>query len=528
MTGRARRCLGVLLGLIAALAVVPLPAAHADGGGEGATVVRTTAGAVRGEVTGLGRQFLGIPYAADPVGKLRWQPPRPHARWSGVRDATDFSNRCVQGSSWDPGYEQPTHTEDCLSLNVYAPKTKGAQRDRPVLVWFHGGGLTAGAGSDVVPDTFADASGAVVVTINYRLGAMGFLSLPGLQESGNYGMLDQQAALRWVRANAARFGGDADKVTIAGESAGGRSVCDQLASPGARGLFRGAVIQSGAYDDCNARTRAAADADGLAFAKKLGCEDAATVAACLRAKPAAELLKAQSGHNWNPVVGSSFLPRQPAEAFASGEYPRVPVVNGANRDEGTLFAFGAYDGAGKPLTAEQYPAAIRNAFGAEKAEQVLRAYPLSAFKTPTLAYAAAVGDQLMACPADRLNSRIAGTAPVYAYEFADETGPPFASLRNLDTDFPFGATHVNELQYLFRHFGLEAPFTAAEKKLSRQMTAYWSSFVRTGRPTAPGLPAMPEQSRTPGKVLTLQTAPAGGPEVSGDFGKRHHCEVWGG
>ncbi|WP_419994538.1 carboxylesterase/lipase family protein [Streptomyces boninensis] len=521
MTDRLRFT-GLLLAVLAVLAV-PLPAAVAGGHGP-SDVVRTTKGAVRGEVTGLGRQFLGIPYAADPVGDRRWQPPRPHARWSGVRDATGFGHRCVQGSSWDPGYEQPTHTEDCLGLNVYTPR--GEQRHRPVLVWFHGGGLTGGAGSDVVPDTFAAASGAVVVTVNYRLGAMGFLSLPGLKGSGNYGMLDQQAALRWVRANAARFGGDPAKVTIAGESAGGKSVCDQLASPTARGLFRGAIIQSGAYGDCAARTRAAADADGLAFAKKAGCAEPATAAACLRSKPAADLLQAQSGHDWNPVAGGSFLPRQPAAAFASGEYPRVPVVNGANRDEGTLFAFGAYDGAGKPLTAEQYPAAVRGAFGAERAERVLRTYPLSAYETPTLAYAAATGDHLMACPAARLDERLAGTIPVYAFEFADETGPPFASLRNLNTKFPFGATHVNELQYLFRHFGLDAPFTTAEKQLSRQMTAYWSSFVRTGKPTAPGLPAMPEQSRAPGKVLTLQTAPAGGPRISGDFAARHHCEIW--
>ncbi|NEA04191.1 carboxylesterase family protein, partial [Streptomyces sp. SID10116] len=204
------------------------------------TLVRTDAGWVRGETTDEGRQFLGIPYARQPVGSLRWAEPRPAKPWDGVRRATSFGNRCVQSASWDPGYENPSHTEDCLDLNVYAPRGhKGGPR--PVMVWLHGGGLTAGAGEDIVPDTFARSTGTVVVTVNYRLGAMGFLAAAGLDDeasdgvSGNYGLLDQQAALRWVRANIGRFGGDADRVTIAGESAGGRSVCTLLASPTARG-----------------------------------------------------------------------------------------------------------------------------------------------------------------------------------------------------------------------------------------------------------------------------------------------------
>jgi para-nitrobenzyl esterase len=439
-----------------------------------------------------------------------------------VRSARDFGATCVQGAGWDPGYERPSHTEDCLDLNVYVPEGRGK---RPVLVWFHGGGLTAGAGRDVVPDTFARQTGTVVVTVNYRLGAMGFLSLPGLDDelrdgvSGNYGMLDQQAALRWVRANIGRFGGDPAKVTIAGESAGGRSVCTQLASPTARGLFRAGIVQSGAYGDCAARAHATATAEGAAFAEKLGCADVA----CLRGKSAEQVLAAQAGFDWGPVTGGGFLPVQPTEAFARGAARGVPVMNGANLDEGRLFAFASFDLNGTPLTAEQYPDAVRRTFGTA-AEEVLRRYPLAAHPSPTIAYGTAFGDMLFACPALRLDATLAGRGPVYAYEFADRTSPPFASLRNLGTDFAFGATHVNEVQYLFKHFGLKSPLNAEQRALSRRMVQYWGSFVRDGVPRADGLPDMPGDG--PATVLSLRTESAGGSAPSTGVHRDHRCDVW--
>ncbi|WLW56650.1 carboxylesterase/lipase family protein [Streptomyces sp. YU58] len=506
----------VVLAALAASLLTPTAAVAAP---QGDPVVRTDSGRVRGETTSEGRQFLGIPYARPPVGALRWKEPRPVEPWRGVRDARGFGNTCVQTASWDPGYERPSHTEDCLDLNVYAPE--GAAR-RAVLVWFHGGGLTAGAGRDVVPDTFARQTGTVVVTANYRLGAMGFLATAGLDGetddgvSGNFGMLDQQAALRWVRANIAGFGGDPGRVTIAGESAGGRSVCTQLASPTARGLFRAAVIQSGAYDDCGAREQRAAVTEGAAFAKKLGCASVA----CLRAKAPAEILAAQGDFDWGPVAGGDFLPMQPSEALARGAAAGVPVMNGANQDEGRMFAFARFDLNGTPITAEQYPAVMREEFG----ERALRRYPLSAYPTPTLAYATAFGDRYFACTALRLDDVLAEHGPVHRYEFADRTSPPFASLRNLNTDFDFGATHVNELQYLFRHFGLDSPLNAEQQVLARQMVQYWGSFVRGGVPRADGQPAMPGRS---GAVLSLRTASQGGIAVSGTTGREHKCDLWG-
>jgi para-nitrobenzyl esterase len=498
---------------LAAALGTPVPAQATD-----PPLVRTEAGWLRGETTAEGRQFLGIPYAQPPVGGLRWKEPRPVPAWQGVRTARDFGDKCVQAASWDPGYEEPTHTENCLDLNVYVPE--GAAR-KAVMVWFHGGGLVAGAGQDIVPDTFARQTGTVVVTVNYRLGAMGFLATAGLDDevrdgvSGNFGMLDQQAALRWVRANIGRFGGDPGRVTIAGESAGGRSVCTQLASPTAKGLFRAGIIQSGAYGDCGARTHEAAVAQGADFVRTLGCTDLA----CLRAKPAAEILAAQGAFDWGPVAGGDFLPRQPKEAFARGAAAGVPVMNGANQDEGRLFAFGRFDLNGTPLTVEQYPVVMRADFG----DRALGRYPVSDFPSPTLAYATAQGDQLFACPALRLDGVLAGRGPVYAYEFADRTSPPFASLRDLGTDFDFGATHVNEVQYLFKHFGLESPLNAEQRRLARQMIQYWGSFVRDGVPQATGQPAMPAR---PGTVLTLRTTSAGGNAPSTTVHREHQCNLW--
>ncbi|WP_228473003.1 carboxylesterase/lipase family protein [Streptomyces cyaneochromogenes] len=515
------RRLSIALLALAAPLIIPVPA-HAQATED--PVVRTDAGWVQGETTAEGRQFLGIPYAEPPVAGLRWREPRPVKPWQGVRTAQDFGDKCVQAASWDPGYERPSHTEDCLDLNVYVPekaRTPEGSARRAVLVWFHGGGLTAGAGQDVVPDTFARQTGTVVVTVNYRLGAMGFLATAGLdgeardKVSGNFGMLDQQAALRWTRANIGRFGGDPGRVTIAGESAGGRSVCTQLASPTAKGLFRAGIIQSGAYGDCGARTHETAVAQGAAFAQKLGCADVA----CLRAKPPAEILAAQSGFDWAPVTGGAFLPRQPKEAFAQGAAAGVPVMNGANQDEGRLFAFARFDLSGTPLTADRYPTVMRADYG----DEALARYPLSSYPAPTIAYATAQGDQLFACPALRLDSTLAGRGKVYAYEFADRTSPPFASLRNLGTDFDFGATHVNEVQYLFKHFGLPSPLNAEQRRLARQMVQYWGSFVRDGVPRAAGQPAMPSR---PGAVLALRTTSAGGNETSATVHSEHRCNLW--
>jgi para-nitrobenzyl esterase len=266
------------LAATAALAAPSLAAAH-DGhgssghGGNGhgsAAVVQTDKGAVRGLVKPYVREFRGIPYAAAPSGSRRWAEPQPVARWQGVRDASAYPANCPQDASGDPGFEQQSTNEDCLGLNVVTPKS--APRDAPVFVFIHGGGYRVGHATFETMQRFVQKTGAVAVTMNYRLGVLGFLDVRKFGDgAGNFGVLDQQASLRWVQRNIDRFGGDPRNVTIAGQSAGAGSVCAQLASPGARGLFDAAIIESGG-NSCNAtRTKEVAQQEGSTFATALGC-----------------------------------------------------------------------------------------------------------------------------------------------------------------------------------------------------------------------------------------------------------------
>jgi para-nitrobenzyl esterase len=507
--------------MLAVLAFVALASTPATAARPGGLVVRTGSGLVSGLAKDGERQFLGIPYAAPPTGQRRWQPPQRPQSWNGVRDARSYGDSCVQDSSWDPGYDEPILTEDCLSANVYVPDS--ARPGLPVLVWIHGGGFVNGAGRDVVPTTMVTKRDTVVVTVNYRLGALGLLRIPALGLDGNVGLLDQQYALRWVQRNIGAFGGNPARVTIAGESAGGASVCDHLASPAAAGLFSAAIIQSGAYDGCGVTTDAAARQAAGKFLQDLGC----TVNLdCLEAKTPAEIIAAQADVDWGPVVGGPALLVAPMAAFASGHYNRVPVVNGSNLNEGTLFIFGNFDYQGKTLSAAEYPAVVRAEFKAA-GDQVLAAYPLSAYTVPALAMSAAVTDSYFACPAYALDSALSSRGPVFTYEFADQTAPRIEGLRGLPSSFPLGAHHAVELQYLFRHFGHPSPFDRAQRKLSDQMISYWSTFAAFRLPLAPGQPPMPLFAPLPtgGPTLSLET---GGSHLTTDFARFHKCAFWSG
>lgn len=265
----------------------------------------------------------------------------------------------MQGTGWDPGYEQPTLTEDCLYLNVYRPSDT-SRRKLPVFVWNHGGGNTGGAGRDTNPDKFVTKQDVVYVTINYRLGAMGWLDTPALEAAdpdgatGNYGLLDQQAALRWVQRNIGAFGGDPGNVTLAGQSAGASNTCAQLASPGAKGLLDRAVLQSGG---CSARTAESARTSGDQFAAELGCAPGASQVACLRAASPAQVLAAQTKvRQSGPVAGNRVLPVDPLALLKAGTLTKLPVLVGGTSDESQQSVFATYDYAGKPLTAAQLDA----------------------------------------------------------------------------------------------------------------------------------------------------------------------------
>ncbi|WP_328875497.1 carboxylesterase family protein [Streptomyces sp. NBC_00287] len=536
-----RHTLARAMAAVAALLLpltTPLPTARADAGHD-SVVVRTDHGWVRGAAgRDGGRVFQGIPFAAPPTGELRWRTPRPVAQWQGVRDATAAAHPCPQlplrllpdGGPVLPGESNRTGStaEDCLYLNVWAPAhTTG--RPLPVLVWLHGGGNAYGAGSDYDGSALAPR-GMVVVTVNYRLGALGFLAHPALsaesgdRASGDYGLMDQQAALRWVQRNIGAFGGDRNRVTLGGQSAGSADTCAHIVSPTAKGLFQRAIQQSGSCASpgaVTALTLDAAERKGSGFAASAGCPDPTTAAECLRAVPVAELIRTAgtgAASLWGPNTGPRVLPYAPQEAWAEGRVNAVPTLSGNTHDEYRYFTALYVDLlGGGPLTPASYAALIRLQYG-ERAAAVLDAYPASAYASPNLAYSAVGTDQRFACPA-RSDSRLYGTrAPVYAYEFADPQAPPFIPAPHT----PQGAFHASELAYLFPMDAVR-PLTPAQRRLSATMTAYWARFAASGDPNGPGTPSWPRYTPDADRIQVLAPDRVG---PTTGFAADHHCAFW--
>jgi para-nitrobenzyl esterase len=524
-----------------ALALAGLPpgtalASSPVGAGPLPLVVRTSLGLVRGLHKEGAREFLGIPYAAPPVGPNAWRPPQPATPWRGIRPARTPGHVCAQVGSIATGEPENSTFENCLFLNVYTPPTGQGSRPLAVMVWIHGGGYTGGAGSIYDGALLAARHHVIVVTINYRLSAFGFLALPSLDaespdhSSGNYGLMDQQAALRWVQENAQAFGGDPRRVTIFGESAGGASVCANMASPTAFGLFSRAIAESGCL--FNARTKRAAERQGTALADKLGCTHSATAAACLRRKPVSAILTAESsttglasGLAWGPVVGGVTLPRQPLQAFATGHYLHVPLLQGTNHDEGRFFVGVEFDLLqGHPLSAARYPKVVTAQFGKAEAPAVLAHYPLSHFASPDLAFAKILTDSEFSCPALAADDLVRGSG-VYAYEFSDPDPPNDFGIK---FSFPLGAAHSTELQYVFGKIPFldtTPPFTPAQFALSNQMMGYWSQFATAGNPNGGGAPRWPRF--TAGNPQVQELIPkATAPESGATFATFHECAFW--
>src|SRR5215472_8615320 len=390
-------------------------------------VVATDLGPVRGAATGTMQEFLGIPYAAAPVGDLRWRQPQDHERWNGVRDATSFAPHCPQVAT---PYGTASTTEDCLFLNVFTPPKTNEGRPHllPVMFWIHGGGFVVGESDGYDPSNLV-AQNVIVVTINYRIGELGFLAHSALTAessagaSGNYGLLDQQAALRWVQRNIRAFGGNPDNVTIFGESAGGLSVHAQLASPLAAGLFHKAIVESGAYS-LQQPPLSAAEANGAAFAASAGCADQS--AACLRSLPVATILAHQPGGTMVPNLDGFVLPLTVGAAFFAGQFNLVPVIEGSNHDEWRLFVAQTEATTGTPLTAAGYIPAIAATLGVPVAAAVAIAatYPLAAYPSPSVALGAVGTDAIFACNA-RVSAQLLSQQklPTYQYEFNDPNAP---------------------------------------------------------------------------------------------------------
>jgi para-nitrobenzyl esterase len=469
-----------------------------------------TTGTVEGQMQGAIRTFLGIPYAAPPIGELRWKPPAPAVNWTGVRKTIVFGARCMQGPIFaDMSFRDAGKSEDCLTLNVWTP-AKDASAKFPVMVWIYGGGYQAGATSEPRQDgQFLAKRGVVVVSMNYRLGVFGFFVLPELAEesgrnaAGNYGLLDQLAALRWVQNNIASFGGDPANVTIFGESAGSFSVSALMASPLARGLFTKVIGESGA-----AFSRSTLPFKSLPDSEKADAEFAASALGTkslkeLRALPAQKILDAtmktsERGFQLGPNVDGYFLPQPVSAIFAAGNQNDVTLLAGWNHDEG-----GSSDGPGTdPQTIERLNAIAKEEFG-PKAEDFLRAYPATDDAVAKRSLHDFAGDRFIAWSTWRwLDAASAtGKKPVYRYRF-DRSFPSDLKKDGL------GAYHSAEIEYVFGTLDLKlgVPWRAEDRTLSDQMQQYWVNFACTGNPNGSGLPKWPLYNAKDGwEVMYLNT-----------------------
>lgn len=462
-----------------------------------AQTVKTESGLVEGKtsVDGTIQTFLGIPFAAPPVGDLRWREPQPPNPWKGVRPAKEFSAHCVQGPIFgDMKFPDSGSSEDCLYLNVWSP-TKSATAKLPVMVWIYGGGFQAGATSEPRQNgEFLARKGVVVVSMNYRLGIFGFFSHPDLTKesphhaSGNYGLMDQAAAIQWVKRNISAFGGDPGNITIFGESAGSFSVSAQMASPMTRDLLRHAIGESGAFFGRDLRTKPLAESEqiGEKFAQSIGANSLAK----LRAIPAQELLAAvmkQDPFLFWPNIDGYFLPESVASIFAKGEQAHIALLAGWNHDEGNWHMFFGKDAP----TKENYIAKVKADFGPQ-AEAILKLFPAgseeqmkqSASQLSTMTFIA-FGTWKW------LEAQLAtGHEPVYRFEF--DQAPPAASDAK-EPDAGKYAYHSAEIEYVFRTLKSKTlPFTPEDYALSDMMSTYWTNFARTGDPNSAGLPNWPQ------------------------------------
>lgn len=446
--------------------------------------------------------FRGVPYAAPPVGNLRWRVPQPVPSWTGVRHADHFGNVCMQ-NALKPGsfyqvefYEKPEPmSEDCLYLNLWTGAST-ADEKRPVMVWFHGGGFVEGSGS--LPSFNGEnlaRKGIVIVTVNYRLGVFGFLAHPELSSespyhsSGNYGLLDQLAVLKWVKTNIQSFGGDPANVTIFGQSAGASSVLSLCASPLAKGYFRRAIVESGGFG--SASDRKTEEANGLGFARRVGVDSIAG----LRAKPAAEIQriaipppngKGGNVSRFRPYVDGYFLTADPRSVFEAGTENTRSLLAGSNANEGTTLV-------SAPVTEAQMKSSIKARYG-PRAEEYFKLYPVHSDKEAWEASITAVRDYMAGTALEI--ARDNGKHSTFVYYF--DRHPP-----GHDSD-RYGAYHSAEVVYVFNNLdSVKRPWTATDRKLADIMSSYWVNFSRTGDPNGAGLPHWPGFSTTGERGLAL-------------------------
>ncbi|MEV6159857.1 carboxylesterase family protein [Nonomuraea sp. NPDC052129] len=494
--------------------------------------VRLSSGAVRGRRLDGHLSFRGIPYAAAPIGDRRWRPPAPVEPWTGIRDATVPGNPAPQLAQ---SFADVTSVdEDCLTLDITVPEAaQGA--GRPVLVWLHGGGGTNGNAAAYDAQRLAVAGDVVVVAPNFRLGVFGCFGHPGLADGGTFGLQDQQAVLRWVRREIARFGGDPANVTLVGESYGALMIAAHLVSPASAGLFHRAILQSAfsVLGTTPAHTfipgvpalpprwspMAELEQFGDAVAAERGWvtpgSDPESALAQLRRVPVTDLLQASDSFI-RPAFGGTTLPESPSTAIPAGRFHRIPLMLGAMRDEARFFVGLFADLVGNPVTAESYPRLVAEAFG-DSADLVAARYPLDGFPTPSLAWAQIATDRAWALPAWELGRAFAAHTGTWFYEFADRAAPSLVPLPG----FPTGAQHSSALAYQFDFPGGGTSLSAAQREFANRMNQYWTAFARHGDPARADLPDWPDVST--GYVQSLAPERIGGTDYVAD----HSLDFWG-
>jgi len=490
--------------------------------------VKTAGGTVKGTATTDGRIriFKGIPYAAPPVGENRWREPKPAPPWQGVRDATEFGAQCVQGHMFDDINFSRPGSEDCLNLNIWTPASAAADR-LPVMVWIHGGGFQVGAGPEPRHDGEAFArKGIVLVTINYRLGIFGFFSHPELTResahhaSGNYGLLDQIAALQWVKANIAAFGGDPSNVTIFGESAGSFAVSALMASPLATGLFHRAIGESGAYFTGGTGTLglqplSVTEEQSTKFASSIGASSLAD----LRAKSSDELLAAATKGGplrFSPNIDGYVLRESVYATFAAGRQAHVPLLAGWNADESRASVTLKPE---KP-TAQSFADDVRKRFGTE-ADAILKAYQPASDAEAIESAASLASDTFIAHGTWKwieMQAATGGGVPVYRYSFDRKIPVPanHTVMGRPATAADIGARHAGEIQYVFGTLESVPGVTwePSDKTLSDAMTSYWANFAKKGDPNGADLPVWPKYDQKTARVLHLDVTIKDAPDAT--------------
>ena len=499
--GSVRREAGaasVLLGSLLALGLMSQPAGAQEQAQQPppglplGSVVNPPAGPVQGLNNNGVSEYLGIPYAQPPVGDLRWQPPQSYPPWTQTLNATQFGPTCAQITTLGVFAGPPNSNENCLYLNVFTPQT-AAPGTLPVLVWIHGGGNFDGESNDYDGSKLASQGNTVVVTLNYRLGLLGWLANPALDSEGhpfgNYGLLDQQLVLKWVQNNIASFGGDPNRVALGGQSAGSVDTSMNVASPLAVGLFNRAIFESGLLDTI---PLASAEQVGTAFSVAAGCGSGATpaVAACLRSLSAQTIMNLQGTESTNgpyalplPIADGTIVPSQGLfNALRNGNFTHMPIMSGFVHDEYNFFIVTAEYFSGVPVSEADVTNYVQTTYGANAAK-VLAAFDPSSYATPQLALDA-IGTSSLACSQYRMNQALSSQVPVYAYEFNDQTAPSyFPALPGYQSL----AYHTSDIQYLFPLYhggpnGIPHPLNDQQEALSDQLVAAWTNFARTGNP----------------------------------------------